>query len=768
MGSLYLARDPGLDRLVAIKIPKDEYLDDPEFRQRFAREARALAKLHHPNIVVVHDIGEHEGRPFMAMEYVNGETLREQLARPPLLALTRGLELVESLCAALARAHAAGIIHRDVKPENMMLDQDGVLKLLDFGIARQAHSDSMTQMTRPGMLVGTRGYMPPEQLMGGPVDHRSDIFAAGAVLYQVIAREPALFGTFSAVYESILSTGSAPVEAHLRGIDADLARIVTRALARDPERRYQSANDMRQDLAECRLRLSARDAELAPANETVLKVRATNQASQPSSAPTVLRPETPPPDALQPAAGTESRGRRRTLIGVVSVAALAIVVVAFVLRETNRDPVVERTATTETPVPAPPSEPPTRVEAPAPEPPPRAEAPPAAASEPPRPATSSVGQPPGSSPATGGATSTTTPITAAPPATTPSAPSATTPSAPAATPSPKLVQFIDPGGRFSIEVPDNWRWRVVAGSGEPMAVFTPVNYQAAIVVERFRLRSALSPSDVTPVFAEFEADGIKQNHPMASNVVAKFATRGGLRGAVVEYNRPGVNELDRVRTYSFPIGTTLYRITSFAPASRFESYDANFDAVAWTLKPADVGLVIPATQQITAAGRPPRRPAQVSAGRPGFEQFTDADRRFSIEHPYGWDSLVVAGFGEPVSVFLPDGRPLSVIVERVRLKVRLGRQDVGPVLADTEAEILKENQRAVSNVSSRVVRLDGTDVIAVDYSRSGTSGPERVRMYTLVFGDILFRTSCIAPPNEFPAFEFYCDALVRTLRPGNR
>src|SRR5688572_8441819 len=136
MGSLYLARDPGLDRLVAIKLLREECRDDPELRERFVREARSVARLSHPNIVIVHDVGEDAGRPFMAMEYIAGETLAHVLRQNPSPPMTRRLSMVEDLCAGLAHAHSAGIIHRDIKPANVMIDADGVLKILDFGIAR--------------------------------------------------------------------------------------------------------------------------------------------------------------------------------------------------------------------------------------------------------------------------------------------------------------------------------------------------------------------------------------------------------------------------------------------------------------------------------------------------------------------------------------------------------------------------------------------------------------------------------------------------------
>ena len=278
MGSLYLARDPGLDRLVAIKLLKDDYLDDQDFRERFAREARALARLRHPNIVVVYDFGEHDGRPFMAMEYIDGETLRQRLARTPPLKIALGLALVEDLCAGLANAHDAGIVHRDIKPDNIMVDRQGVVKLLDFGIARSAHAESTHQMTQPGMIMGTYNYMSPEQLLGEMVDKRSDIFAVGAVLYQVIAREQAFPGAFGAVYHRVLTAGPVPLEERVPGVDPTLVRIVMRALERDPQDRYQSANDMRQELARARQRLA--DASAAVAHETVLAPRGSSGRRQ--------------------------------------------------------------------------------------------------------------------------------------------------------------------------------------------------------------------------------------------------------------------------------------------------------------------------------------------------------------------------------------------------------------------------------------------------------------------------------------------------------
>jgi serine/threonine-protein kinase len=167
MATLYLARDPQLGREVAIKLLGDHF--EPEFRERFLREAQAVAGLHHPNIVTIYDIGSHDGHPFIAMEYVNGSTLLDLLRRPDTLTLLEKLSIVRDVCRALHYAHGRDIVHRDVKPANVMIGLDGTTKLLDFGIARTPNSG----MTRAGMIMGTPQYMSPEQIVGGDVDIQS-------------------------------------------------------------------------------------------------------------------------------------------------------------------------------------------------------------------------------------------------------------------------------------------------------------------------------------------------------------------------------------------------------------------------------------------------------------------------------------------------------------------------------------------------------------------------------------------------------------------
>ena len=290
MGSLYLARDPVLDRLVAIKLLRDDYRDDHELRERFAREARSVARLRHPNIIVVFDVGEDDGRPFIAMEYIAGETLGAALRQTPPLPLARRLLLIEQLCAGLAHAHAAGIVHRDIKPDNMMLDGE-VLKILDFGIARLVNSG----MTQNGMMLGSVNYMSPEQIIGGDIDARTDIFAAGAVLYEVVALQRAFPGGMdTGVLNKILNEGPTPLAARVPGVDPELAAVVQRALEREPARRYQDANDLGRELARARRRLMGADIE----------------STTPTAAgDTVVARPTPSPSSAAPRSDSGSRRR---------------------------------------------------------------------------------------------------------------------------------------------------------------------------------------------------------------------------------------------------------------------------------------------------------------------------------------------------------------------------------------------------------------------------------------------------------------------------
>ena len=250
MGSLYLAKDPKIGRLVAIKLVRQEF-DTPEARQRFAREAQSAGTLRHPNIVTIFDVDEHEGLPFIAMEYIDGETLGEIVKRKALLPLSRRIAWVEDLCSGLAYAHRQGVIHRDIKPANLMVDTEGTLKILDFGLARRDAS----KFTQSHVIIGTPNYMSPEQIRGTNLDNRSDIFSVGALLYEVLTYTEAFPGAVHQTMHKILHEEPVPIEELVPGIDQGVVKILARALQKDRDARYNDLAVMKADLAEARVRI---------------------------------------------------------------------------------------------------------------------------------------------------------------------------------------------------------------------------------------------------------------------------------------------------------------------------------------------------------------------------------------------------------------------------------------------------------------------------------------------------------------------------------
>jgi predicted Ser/Thr protein kinase len=248
MGAVYLARDPAIDRPVAIKLLREGFAGG-QARERFLREAQAIGRLHHPNIVTVFDFGEHDGEPFIAMEYVEGRTLAQLAARHE-VTRSRALTLVDELCAGLHYAHRAGIVHRDIKPANIMVDADGTVRILDFGLARGIAVGAGFSGTQSGVVVGTLNYMSPEQLAAGSIDHRSDIFAVGAVFYELLSGRQAFPGdAFGDVVNLILNLGPIPLQQLCPGLDPRVVVVVERCLQRDPALRYADLAEMRQDLA---------------------------------------------------------------------------------------------------------------------------------------------------------------------------------------------------------------------------------------------------------------------------------------------------------------------------------------------------------------------------------------------------------------------------------------------------------------------------------------------------------------------------------------
>ena len=279
MGEVYKARDSRLNRLVALKVLPDTAALDPERRERFEREARAVAALNHPHIVTIHSVETVEGVPLLTMELVEGRALSEVIPKGG-MALAEVLTIAIAVSEAVADAHQKGITHRDLKPGNVMVgerEHDGRIKVLDFGLAKLADasregSDATTMpagaATGEGRILGTAAYMSPEQAEGRPVDARSDLFSLGAMFYEMATGQRPFTGDTSiSIISSIVKDTPKPITELNPSLPRDLGRIVRRALAKDPERRYQSAKDLRNDLEE--LKASIDSGELtAPPGET--------------------------------------------------------------------------------------------------------------------------------------------------------------------------------------------------------------------------------------------------------------------------------------------------------------------------------------------------------------------------------------------------------------------------------------------------------------------------------------------------------------------
>ena len=251
MGEVYRARDTRLGRDVALKVLPGDVAGDPDRRRRFEREARAVAALNHPGVLALYDVGEAEGVAYLVTELLEGETLRARLGRGP-VSCEHAAEWGAAAADALAAAHAGGIVHRDLKPENLFLTRDGRLKVLDFGLAKDLsvtggapESTTLSALTGAGLVLGTLGYLSPEQARGEPVDGRSDLFSLGCVLYETLTGHRAFGGKTAQDHVAAVLRDDPPDAASIRA-DAPrgLTRVVQRCLAKEPEQRFQSASDL--------------------------------------------------------------------------------------------------------------------------------------------------------------------------------------------------------------------------------------------------------------------------------------------------------------------------------------------------------------------------------------------------------------------------------------------------------------------------------------------------------------------------------------------
>ncbi len=259
MGEVYLAEDTQLDRKVAVKFLPPESVADEHAKKRLAREAKAAAKLDHPNICSIHEVGEADGHSFIVMQYVEGETLASRIHRKP-TELKESLDIAVQVTDALAEAHSRGIIHRDIKPGNIMLTERGQVKVMDFGLAKIVHeklsTDSLAEteslLTAPGVIVGTVPYMSPEQVRGETTDVRGDIFSFGVVLYEMVSgRHPFTAESVAATLSAILTLEPLPLARYADAPD-ELHRIVRKCLEKDRARRYQTMRDLAIDLENVR------------------------------------------------------------------------------------------------------------------------------------------------------------------------------------------------------------------------------------------------------------------------------------------------------------------------------------------------------------------------------------------------------------------------------------------------------------------------------------------------------------------------------------
>jgi len=321
MADVYLAEDQELGRRVALKLLNERHANDEQFVERFRREAQSAAGLNHPNIVSIFDRGRAEGTYYIAMEYLDGRTLKELLVRNGPTPVPIAIDYARQILSALAFAHRNGIVHRDIKPHNIVVRQDGRLKVTDFGIARSGAS----QMTEAGSIVGTAQYLSPEQARGAPVDARSDLYSLGIVLYEMLTGK-------------VPFTGDAPVEIAMKhltavpeppsklrpGVPHDLDAIVMRALAKDPDQRYGSAEEMDADLA----RVARGVAVSHKTEEAMTHVLAGAGAAAAATMVTSPRTVTAPPVYRPPSSYYEEAPVRRSfwpwLLGLLACAIAAV------------------------------------------------------------------------------------------------------------------------------------------------------------------------------------------------------------------------------------------------------------------------------------------------------------------------------------------------------------------------------------------------------------------------------------------------------------
>ncbi|HEX7086738.1 MAG TPA: protein kinase [Vicinamibacterales bacterium] len=398
MGTVYKAYDPLLARVVAVKVISGQLDSQPEQRERFFREARAAAQLSHPNIITIYDLGEQDGKPFLAMEYLVGRDLDARMHAPEGMSLARKVEIAMAICQGLAHAHASGVVHRDIKPANVFLANDGAVKLLDFGLARLITSE----LTRSNMMLGTLNYMAPEQLRAERTDHRADIFSLGVVLYELLSgKKPFQGDSFASTMYKILQETPEPLERIDASLPAQLTTVVDRALAKAREDRYQSVLDLLRDLEAAYETLRGADRRVIERVESALATPAPprppsgthpdamtmadvtlpmvygsvpprtptpSAAAPPATAPPATAPPATAPSAASPGTATVPAQPRKPVIVAAALGVIGISLAGFLYfaRSDTADPIEPEagspaaalTVPTPEPAPVPPAAPP--------------------------------------------------------------------------------------------------------------------------------------------------------------------------------------------------------------------------------------------------------------------------------------------------------------------------------------------------------------------------------------------------------------------------
>ncbi len=274
MGEVYLALDTKLDRKVAIKVLQPDSLAEENLKKRLLREAQAAARLDHSNICAVYDVNEADSLTFIVMQYIEGETLADEMQRQP-LELRTALAIAEQAAEGLAEAHAHGIIHRDLKPQNMMITRRGQVKILDFGLAKQVRTSDAVDfeaptaaiLSMPGQVIGTMPYMSPEQLQGEPLDARSDVFSLGVIFYEMLAgKHPFKDQSAASTISRIMLSDPIPTEQFQAQVSPELQALLDKMLRKDKAARYQSAQDLLTDLRQL-LKADATQSDATPTKQ---------------------------------------------------------------------------------------------------------------------------------------------------------------------------------------------------------------------------------------------------------------------------------------------------------------------------------------------------------------------------------------------------------------------------------------------------------------------------------------------------------------------